>query len=72
MNINEEQWLTGFTEGDGSISLHSTKYTQITYGQKERPVLEYVRTLIGKSKIYDYNTEHPEVVEKILSERSPK
>ena len=43
MNITEEQWLTGFTEGDGSIGLYRS--IQVTYGQKEREILDYINSL---------------------------
>ena len=55
---SEEQWLTGFTEGDGSISLQSRKYPKIFYGQKERHPLDHIQSLLDAGKIHEYNTKY--------------
>jgi hypothetical protein len=53
MNEQEQQWLTGFTEGDGSIHVASDGWStvRILYGQKDRNVLEYILTLVGEGVI---------------------
>jgi len=51
MNEHEEQWLTGFTEGDGSVGLY--RVLRVSYAQKERDVLDYIVNLLGKGKIHE-------------------
>ena len=53
MDTNEEQWLTGFTEGDGGIYLtHSQRYLRVFFGQKEREPLDYICSLLSGGNIY--------------------
>ena len=52
MSEYEEQWLTGFWEGDGSCGkYHDYSWrrdvSEIAFGQKDRRVLEHIRDLLG-------------------------
>ena len=52
MNEIEEQWLTGFFEGDGGIGAYydssvNKLVPNITFVQKEKSILEDVRSLLG-------------------------
>jgi len=53
MNEQEEQWLTGFTEGDGSIGLWPR--LRIAYSQKEHEVLNYIQRLASNGNFYKTN-----------------
>lgn len=54
LNEQEEQWLTGFTEGDGCISLYSPKYVNVQYSQKEREILDYISSLLNSGNVHKY------------------
>jgi len=61
MHEIEEQWLTGFWEGDGLFGLyvHNGHYQpQLGFYQKDRGVLDYVQTLLGFGRVRpcNYNT----------------
>jgi len=49
MNEADLQWLTGFTEGDGSVMLLKSEYkamfTRVAYGQQDREPLDFIATL---------------------------
>lgn len=56
MNTDDEQWLTGFTEGDGTVGLYGTNdtknlYVRVTWGQKERDVLDYIAHLLNYGNV---------------------
>lgn len=65
------RWLTGFTEGDGSVSVLIQKgrtHTRVAYGQKDRQPLDFITTLfdgnVHKTKIqhelvYDWSRSVP-------------
>ncbi len=45
MNTQEEQWLTGFWEGDGSAFISARGQLTVNFSQMERTILEYVDSL---------------------------
>jgi len=45
MNTQEEQWLTGFWEGDGSAFISAQGQLTVNFSQMERTILEYVDSL---------------------------
>jgi len=52
MDEQFEQWLTGFWEGDGSIGVRSNNYgrtqiVKVSFGQKDRGVLDYIVDVTG-------------------------
>ena len=53
MNEQEEQWLTGFTEGDGNVGVYKVGlyYAKVTWGQKEREVLDYIAHLLSTGNV---------------------
>jgi hypothetical protein len=42
-------YLAGFTDGEGSIKMYKRDYPRITWGQKERLVLDEIKTFLGLS-----------------------
>ena len=54
MNEQEKQWLTGFFEGDGSI-FQTTDGAAVTFGQKERDILDYTATLVPNGRVHADN-----------------
>ena len=52
MNEQQEQWLTGFWEGDGYLGVTNRDYLLISFGQKERDILDYAGSLIGTGHFY--------------------
>jgi len=56
MNKQEEQWLTGFTEGDGSVGLYNT--LRVDFYQKERAVLDYICTILDAGNVRAIGTQH--------------
>ena len=53
MNEADLQWLTGFTEGDGSVMLLKSEYkamfTRVAYGQQDREPLDFIATLFNSN-----------------------
>jgi len=49
MNTQEEEYVTLFCEGDGSVGLYTNRnkkrYSYVSFGQKEKAVLEYIASL---------------------------
>lgn len=50
MNTNDEQWLTGFLEGDGSIDF---RIPRITLVQKDRRVLDYIVSVVTYGRVLE-------------------
>ena len=48
MNTQEEEYVTLFCEGDGHIRVNNGGYSKVTFDNKERDVVEYVASLIGR------------------------
>ena len=46
LSAEDEAYVTGFCEGDGSIGMSKTEHSFIMFTQKEPDVLEYIETLI--------------------------
>jgi len=57
MNEQEKQWLTGFTEGDGSVGLYLQNQLtlRVSFSQKERDVLEYVQSLTQRGHFQQHH-----------------
>jgi len=53
LSETDKQWLTGFWEGDGSITRFSTVF-QIVFSQKDPQILYVIQKLLGeKFRLYD-------------------
>jgi len=52
MNTQEEEWLTGFAEGDGYIGLNYRNRPLVDFEQKERDVLDSINSLVDNGRIY--------------------
>ena len=52
MTEDEEQYLTLFEEGDGSLYLTNGYYQHVEFGQKEREPLEYIASLQSGGILY--------------------
>ena len=46
LSVDEECWITGFCEGDGSIGMTGLKHSFAVFVQKEPDVLEYIESLL--------------------------
>jgi len=42
MNMQEEEYVTLFCEGDGGVRVSGSGYPVIVFAQKERDVLDYI------------------------------
>ena len=62
MNTNEEQWLTGFAEGDGTIdsALHGKKYlvARVVLTQKGRDVLDFIASKLENGRFNFSSGKH--------------
>jgi len=52
MTNEEEEYITLFCEGDGSIGLNNRGYLRVDFYQKERDVLDYIDSLTKNGHIY--------------------
>ena len=46
LSEEEECWITGFCEGDGSVGMTGLKHSFAVFSQKEPDVLEYIESLL--------------------------
>ena len=52
MNIQEEEYVTLFCEGDGGIRITDTGYPRVDFYQKERDVLDFIDSLTENGHFY--------------------
>ena len=55
MNVEQEQWLTGFWEGDGACYVGSNTVPTVSIEQDSRGMLEYVQSTLGFGHVYTYS-----------------
>jgi len=55
MTKQEEQWITGFAEGDGSVGVYHNNQPEVKFNQKERNVLDYISSIASGGHIYRHS-----------------